>query len=107
MAQSNIIELVKSLCKLYKGGETNPYNPDSVQPSEWAKEYLKFHIWSAEQAVVRNFNEWRDIWERRYSPPAMAKADVAEEVYKFAIRTKLGKLSVDDRYDFQKMYFEL
>lgn len=34
MAQSNVIEMVKSLCKLYKGGDKNPYNPDSVEQSE-------------------------------------------------------------------------
>lgn len=95
------------LCRLYDGGETNPYNPDSVKPSEWANEYLKFHIWDAEWAFVSNFNEWRDIWQRNSNSPELNQADVAEEVYKLAIRSKLGKMRVDDKYDFHKMYFEL
>lgn len=107
MAQSNIIAMVKSYCKLYKGGDTNPYSPNKVAQSEWANEYLKFHIWEAERAVVHNFNQWRDIWRRRYNAPAISKEETAEEVYKFAIRSKLGKMSVDDTHDFQKMYFEL
>ena len=106
MAQSNIIEMVKSLCKLYKGGDKNPYDPDSVKPSEWANEYLKFQIWDAEYSVVRGFEWWYDTWKHTRPKELADKAEKAEEVYKLAIFDKLQKIKRDD-IDFQAMYFAL
>lgn len=106
MAQSNIIEMVKSLCKLYKGGDKNPYNPDNVKQSEWANEYLKFQIWDAEYSAVRGFEWWYDTWKRTRYKELASKAEKAEEVYKLAIFDKLQKIKRDD-IDFQAMYFAL
>ena len=107
MATTNIIELVKSHCKLYKGGEyNNPYNPDTPG-DQWAMEYLKFHIWDAEYSVVQGFTGWREDWESKHPGVTLSKADKAEEIYKFAILSKLKKMQDSSDIDFIAMYFEL
>lgn len=106
MATTNIIDLVKGFCKLYKGGDKNPYDPETAPQSEWANEYLKFQIWGAEYSVVRGFNWWYDTWKATYKREIADKAERAEEVYKLAILDKLRKMQRDD-IDFQAMYFAL
>ena len=106
MAKTNILELVKGCCKLYKGGDTNPYRPDEANREEWAKEYLKFHVWDAEYSVVQKFTWWRQMWEERHSMPNLTKEQKAEEIYILAIKDKLKKMERED-IDFQQMYFDL
>lgn len=106
MAKSNIIEIVKSLCKLYKGGDTNPYSPDTKQGEEWKHEYLKFQIWDAEYSVVQRFTWWKQMWEETYFIANLSKEEKAEEIYKCAIRDKLRKMERPD-IDFMQMYFNL
>lgn len=106
MAQSDVIKIVQGLCKLYKGEDTNPYNPDNVPQSEWAKEYLKFQIWDAEYSVVKGFEWWYDMWKRQRPKQLADNEEKAEEVYKLAIFDKLQKMKRED-IDFQAMYFAL
>lgn len=106
MAATNIIDFVKQHCKLYKGGDTNPYSFSTLSGAEWAKEYLKFNIWDAEYSVVQKFTWWREMWEEQNDNTGLSKEDKAEEIYKFAILDKLKKMQRPD-IDFIKMYFEL
>ena len=108
MATTNIIDMVKSLCKLYKGGDArmNPYHPEKSDDKGWALEYLKFHVWDAEYSVVHNFSWWFDMWKRNSPKELSSKEEIAEEVYKMAILDKLKKIQRDDM-DFQSMYFAL
>lgn len=106
MATTNIIELVKKHCKLYKGGDTNPYNFYSLKGEKWAKEYLKFHIWDAEYSVVQKFTWWRELWDDQNPGSNLSKAEKAEEIYKMAILDKLRKMERPD-IDFMKLYFDL
>lgn len=106
MAQTNIIDMVKGFCKLYKGGATNPYNPDDAAPQDWANEYLKFQIWDAEFSVVKHFDWWYDMWKAVRPKELKDKAEKAEEIYKFAIQDKLKKMERPD-IDFSAMYFQL
>ena len=105
MATTNIIELVKKHCKLYKGGDTNPYDPDTTG-EKWAMEYLKFHIWDAEYSVVQGFTGWHEEWKRNNPKSNLSKEEKAEEIYKKAILSKLMKMKRPD-IDFIKLYFEL
>lgn len=108
MANSNIIDMVKSHCKLYTGGTAsdNPYKPDNVSAEKWALEYLKFQIWDAEYAVVKHFDWWYDTFKHNQGMPIDDKAERAEAVYKLAISDKLRKMRRED-IDFQAMYFAL
>lgn len=106
MATTNIIDLVKSFCKLYKGGDKNPYNPTDASRDAWALEYLKFQIWDAEYSVVHDFNGWFEIWQRNTPKELANKVEKAEEIYKLAISDKLRKMQRSD-IDFQAMYFKL
>ena len=106
MAASNIIELAKGHCKLYKGGDTNPYDPTKATKKEWASEYLKFHIWDAEYSVIHRFTWWREIWEENGGNKDLPKEEKAEEIYKLAILDKLRKMERPD-IDFMAMYFSL
>ena len=99
------LDHIKSLCKLYRGEKENPYNPDT--PGErWAQEYLKFQIWDAEESVVTGFTGWCECWERNNPNNHLSEADKAEEVYKYAIMSKLRKMNRED-INFQSMYFNL
>lgn len=106
MAATNIIELAKTHCKLYKGGDTNPYKPTEVPKEKWAEEYLKFQIWEAEYSVIQRFTWWREVWEEQTGKTQVSKEEKAEEVYKLAIRDKLKKIERTD-IDFMAMYFKL
>lgn len=106
MASTNIIEIAKEHCKLYKGGDTNPYKPTDVSKEKWADEYLKFQIWEAEYSVIHRFTWWREVWEERTANIDIPKEEKAEEIYKLAIQDKLKKMERTD-IDFMKMYFEL
>lgn len=107
MATTNIIQLTKSLCKVYKGETNNPYTPFDVPDNEWAKEYLKFNIWDAEYSVVHDFNNWYEVWRWQHNNATIdSKQERAEEVYKLAISDKLRKMQRKD-IDFQAMYFAL
>lgn len=106
MATTNIIELVKQHCILYKGGDTNPYNYSGLSGDKWAKEYLRFNVWDAEYSVVQKFTWWRKVWEEQNNIQTLTKEEKAEEIYKFAILDKLKKMQRSD-IDFVKMYFEL
>lgn len=108
MATTNIIDMVKSLCKLYKGGgaSDNPYKPEEADETNWASEYLKYQIWDAEYSVVHNFSWWFEVWQLNYPKELSDKQDKAEEVYKLAISDKLKKMHRDD-IDFQAMYLAL
>lgn len=106
MATTNIIELVKKNCKLYKGGDTNPYRPEEASKENWAKEYLKFQIWDAEYSVVQKFTWWRQMWEDSHFIHDLSKEERAEEIYKLAIKDKLRKIERED-IDFMQMYFDL
>ena len=44
MASTNIIELAKNHCRLYKGGDKNPYDPTKATENEWAEEIYKLAI---------------------------------------------------------------
>lgn len=106
MATTNIKEIVKGLCKLYKGGDQNPYHPETVSQDQWKDEYLKSQIWDAEYAVTQNFTWWHDQWKENRFIPGLSKSDTAEEVYKLAIFDKLEKMKRPD-IDFMQMYFDL
>lgn len=106
MAQSDVIAQVQRLCKLYKGGEANPYNPESASRSDWANEYLKFQIWDAEYSVVRGFEWWYDTYIHQTPNRATDPTELGEDIYKFAILDKLRKMERED-IDFQAMYFSL
>lgn len=106
MASTNIIELAKNHCRLYKGGDKNPYDPTKATENEWAEEYLKFHIWEAEYSVIQKFTWWRDMWLDSGGNPDLPKEEKAEEIYKLAIRDKLRKMDRPD-VDFMAMYFNL
>lgn len=106
MAATNIIDLTKTHCKLYKGGDTNPYKPTGVPKEKWAEEYLKFQIWEAEYSVIQRFTWWREIWEEQTGKTQVSKEEKAEEVYKLAIMDKLKKMERPD-IDFMAMYFKL
>ena len=91
------------LCKLYNGGEINPYTPFSTSTDSWAMEYLKFHVRDAEFAFVANYGEWLNMWQRKEN-----KSDVNDpkSVYHFVVNCKLGKMQRDD-VDFVEMYRKL
>ncbi len=93
-------------CKLYIGGDTNPYKPTEVPNEKWAEEYLKFQIWEAEYSVIQRFTWWKDLWEDRNNGTRISAEEKAEEIYKMAIRDKLRKMEQPE-FDFTKMYFEL
>ena len=99
-------KLVKKHCKLYKGGETNPYS-ETCDTS--VSEYLKFHIWDAEYSVVKGFSNLYDSWKSKNPDILLSKEEAAETMYKLSIRTKLRKMQEgwDDDIDFMSMYFEL
>ena len=107
MATTNISDLIKKYCVLYKGGDraSNPYKPDAPG-DQWAMEYLKFHIWDAEYLVVHRSAVWREDVEREQPDRSFTKEEMAEEIYKKAIYCKLDKIHRED-IDFMKMYFEL
>ena len=94
---------LSSLCKLYRGEKENPYNHSGKTGDEWALEYLKFHIWDAEESVVTGYSDWCECWERNNPSNHLSEADKAEEVYKYAIMGKLRKMDRED-IDFQGMY---
>ena len=102
------LDIVKSLCRLYKGGEKydNPYYPDTPG-DQWPMEYFKFHIWDAEYSVVQGYSGWKECWEDTHPGVTLSKADKAEEIYKFAILCKIRKMQDSSDIDFIKMYFEL
>ena len=102
----NHLTTLLGLCKLYKGGNQNPYKPFDLQGEEWAKEYIKFQVWDAEYSVCQNYYWWLDTWQRNYSEPGLSKNNIEEAVYKLAINCKLKKIS-DIECDFIKMYYEL
>lgn len=110
MASTNIQDLIKGYCKLYKGGDesNNPYHPekefDNIE--DWRKEYLKFHIWDAEYVAVRAANSWLSDLEGKMDISKLSKNEKAEEIYKLAVKTKLMKMRTAS-CDFMKMYFEL
>lgn len=97
------LDHIKSLCKLYRGEKENPYNHLEKTGDEWALEYLKFHIWDAEESVVTGFTGWCECWDRNNPNTHLSGADKAEEVYKYAIMSKLRKMDRED-IDFQSMY---
>ena len=97
------LDHIKSLCKLYRGEKENPYNHLEKTGDEWALEYLKFHIWDAEESVVTGFTNWCECWNRNNHNTHLSEADKAEEVYKYAIMSKLRKMDRED-IDFQSMY---
>lgn len=106
MAKTNIIDMVKGECKLYKGGIDNPYDPEKADDFDWPMVYLKHHIWDAEMSVVRNFSWWNDLWTRQHPESDLTKQERAEEIYKLAIFDKLRKIERDDM-NFRAMYFSL
>lgn len=97
------LDHIKSLCKLYRGEKENPYNHLEKTGDEWALKYLKFHIWDAEESVVTGFTNWCECWNRNNPNTHLSEADKAEEVYKYAIMSKLRKMDRED-IDFQSMY---
>lgn len=107
MSKNTVQELVKGFCKLYKGGDKNPYRPFDLQGEEWAKEYIKFQVWDAEYSVCQNYYWWLDTWQRNYFEPGLSKADTVEEVYKLAVRDKLSKMNQAKEYNWIQMYFDL
>ena len=107
MSKSNVQDILKSLCKLYKGGAHNPYNTDGKTGEEYAKEYLRLQIWDAEYSVVTGYSGWKELWQREHLIPGLSKTETAEEVYKLAVRDKLHKMSIDHSHDWIQMYFDL
>ena len=101
-------KLVKKHCKLYKGGDKNPYNANPTG-DDWTKEYLKFQIWDAECSAVKGYTQWYDSWKSKNPNITLTKEEAAETIYKLAVRTKLRKMQDgwDDDIDFMSMYFEL
>lgn len=97
---------VLNFCKLYKGGDSNPYKPTEVPKEKWAEEYLKFHIWDAEYSLVHNYSWWQEVWEEQSSYTNISEEEKEEEIFKFVIKVKLRKMTRPD-IDFTKMYFEL
>ena len=94
---------LKELCKLYNGGEINPYTPFSTSTDSWAVEYLKFHVWDAEFAFVANYGEWLNMWQRK---EGKREVNDPKSVYRFVIGCKLMKMRRDD-INFEKLYQEL
>ena len=91
------------LCKLYNGGEINPYKPFPTSTDSWAIEYLKFHVWDAEFAFVANYWEWLDMWQRKENK---RDANDPKSVYRFVIGCKLMKMHRDD-INFEKLYKDI
>ena len=104
MGLDHMQKLVKKHCKLYKGGETNPYS-ETCDTS--VSEYLKFQIWDAECSAVKGYTQWYDSWKSKNPIITLTKEDAAETIYKLAVRTKLKKMQDGSDVDFMSMYFEL
>lgn len=107
MAASNIQDLIKDYCKLYKGGDTNPYKPEFNGDLEaYHKEYLRFHVWDAEKSAVQNYYYWLSELGDKMDISKLSKEDRAEEVYNLVVRTKLQKMETDT-CNYIEMYFKL
>ena len=94
-------EILK-LCKLYQGEPNNPYKPGILSGDLWAKEYLKFQIWDAEQSVAHDPMSWADT-----SEPGISTENLAEAAYKNCVLCKLRKMATDKEYDWMAMFFNL
>lgn len=102
MANSNIIDMVKSHCILYKGGDTNPYSGDSEM------DYLKHWVWIAESSVVRGFNTAYEAWKEEHGTEIADKSERAETIYKKTISDILQRIGSPEQYKhYLDMYFDL
>lgn len=102
MNNTIIIDKIKGFCKLYKGGDQNPYNHSGLSGSEWAMEYLRFQIWDAEYSVISKFT-W---WSEQCNTSDLTDSEKAERIYQLAIQSKLSKMQRPD-IDFVALYFRL
>lgn len=88
---------IQQYCKLYKGEDRNPFHPVDVCEEQWAKEYLKFHVWDAELSFIENPSSWKEL----------TGSDDIEEAYKTCVFCKLRKMGAFESIDWMELYKNL
>ena len=94
---------ILSLCKLYHGEGSNPYDVDSPDREERMVQFLKYHLFDAEKDLSDNPTRWKYLLLQERGGAFTSEQHLAKLLYDFCIGKKLSMMKDSTGYDFRPL----